>query len=343
VSFDAKNILVIDFGQLGDVVVSLPALRAIRTRFPNSRVTVAVGSSAAAIVDLSGYADSTLIVDRVALRDGPKAVSVLKIAKLVQEVRRAKFDFVIDLHSLAETNLLGFLSGAPHRLFSRRPNRSLDYLSNFRPRPPVEDTSPTTHAVDRYLAVLGPLGIKDAPRVTRLKTRVDDDKAIERLLAKASVQQGVPLVGIFPGAGHPSRRWPIERFAELAERLVRNDNVRVVLFAGPEEQTLVKESRGSFPKSTIVLDRLSIPQLASSLARLAVFISNDTGPLHVAAAVGAATVVMLDWRAPKSYIPFGERHRVVSGARIDELTTDQAYEAARELLASGRTASLFAS
>jgi heptosyltransferase I len=339
--FNPSNILVIDFGQLGDVVVSLPALRAIRERFPSSRITVAVGLAAAPVVDLSGYADSCLIVDRVALRDGPKALSVLKITRLVQDVRRAKYDFVIDLHSLSETNLLGYLSGAPHRLFSRRPNRSLDFLSNFRPRPPVEDTNPGKHAVDRYLEVLMPLGIKHVPRIPKLKTRPEDDLFIEQLLLKAKVAAGEPLVGLFPGAGHPSRRWPIERFAELAERLVRNDNVRPVLFAGPEERELVKQFKGAFPSSTLVLDKLTIPQLASALARLAVFISNDTGPMHIASAVGAATVVLLDRRAPLSYIPFGERHRTVTGSTIEELTTDQAYGAARELLSSGRTASLF--
>src|SRR5215211_5719778 len=119
-TFDPRNILVIDFGQLGDVVLSLPALRAIRERFPQARITVAVGKPGTAIVELSGYADATLVVDRVALRDGPKPLSIMRIMQLVKEVRRAQFDFIIDLHSLYETNLLGFLSGAPKRLYARR-------------------------------------------------------------------------------------------------------------------------------------------------------------------------------------------------------------------------------
>ena len=106
--FDPRNILVIDFGQLGDVVLSVPALRAIRDRFRDARITVAVGKPGADIVSLSGCANSTIVVDRVALRDGPKLVSIAKILKLVKDVRRQQFDFVIDLHSLSETNLLGF-------------------------------------------------------------------------------------------------------------------------------------------------------------------------------------------------------------------------------------------
>ncbi len=340
-TFDPSNILVIDFGQLGDVVLSLPALHALRERFPRARITVAVGKSCAPVVEMSSYADRTLAVDRVGLRDGPKAISIWKIVQFVKQVRREQFDFVIDLHSLSETNILGFLSGAPKRLYARRPNRSLDFLANFDARPAVEN--PERHAVDRYLDVLAPLGVKDAERVPRLRTRAEDDAAVERLLRKERADAGSPLVGLFPGAGHPSRRWPLERFAELADSFVRNDGVRVIIFAGPEEQPLIKEFRAKFPPGAIIFDKLTLPQLASALARLSVFVSNDTGPMHIAAAVGTSVTLLLDRRAPASYIPVEGRHRVVRGARIDELATDEVYAAARELLASGRTATLFAS
>jgi ADP-heptose:LPS heptosyltransferase len=342
-SFDPRNILVIDFGQLGDVVLSLPALRAIRERFPQARITVAVGKPGAPIVDLSGYADATIVVDRVALRDGSKMLAVFRIGRLVREVRRAQFDFVIDLHSLSETNLLGFLSGAPRRLYARRPGRSLDILANFHPKPPVEDTRPTKHAVDRYLDVLIPLGIRDAPRAPRLLTRADDDAAIEQMLKKDKANTNVPLVGLFPGAGHPGRRWPLERFSELAERLVRNDGVRIALFAGPEEHEMIKEMKTRFPRQTIIFDKLTIPQLAAALARLSVFVSNDTGPMHIATAVGTSVVTLLARPTPHSFIPIEERHRVIYSQNISEMTTDEVYEATRELLTAGRTATLFVS
>src|SRR5580765_2635231 len=159
--FNPRNILVIDFGQLGDVVMSLPALRAVRAKFPLARITVAVGKPSGEIIALSGYADATIEVDRVAIRDGFKPLSILKILDLVKDVRRRQFDFVIDLHSFSETNLLGFLSGAPKRLFARRRGRSLDFLANFRPRPPVEADNRKRHQVDRYLDVLRPLDITE--------------------------------------------------------------------------------------------------------------------------------------------------------------------------------------
>ncbi|MDQ3806041.1 MAG: glycosyltransferase family 9 protein [Acidobacteriota bacterium] len=337
-----RNILVIDFGQLGDVVLSLPALAAVRHKFPRARVTVAVGRAAAAVVELAGVADEVLAVDRVGLRDGPKVLSVFRIGKLVRDVRRRRFDFVIDLHSLSETNLLGFLSGAPQRLYARRPGRSLEYLSNFRPPPPVEDRS--KHAIDRYLDVLAPLKVGEVARVPRLPAREAEGRAVEELLRKAGAGRDEPLVGMFPGAGHPSRRWPVERFAELAWALVRNDAVRVALFAGPEERALVRGARSAFPPSTVVLDRLTIPQLAAAAARLSVFVSNDTGPMHIAAAVGTPVVILMQHHPMfDCYIPPGDRHRVVSARQITEITVGQAYEAARAAFTTERMASLFSS
>ena len=341
--FDPRNILVIDFGQLGDVVLSLPALAAIRKRFPRARITIAVGKPGAEVIALSGFADETLVVDRVALRDGFTPLSIFRVFKLVKEVRAKKFDFVIDLHSLSETNLLGFLSGAPKRLYSRRPGRSLDYLANFKPAPPVEIDHRQRHLIDRYLDVLGPLDIKNAERLPALKIRRVDDATLERILVKAKADAGAPLVGLFPGAGHPSRRWPLEQFASLADYLIRNDQVRVLVFVGPEEQDYVKEIRQQFPPSVVILDQLTIPQLAAAQARLAAFVSNDTGPMHIASAVGTPVVLLLDKRAPESYLPQGDRHRVIYNSVIGDITVDEVYVATRSILASGRTATLFAS
>jgi ADP-heptose:LPS heptosyltransferase len=343
VTFDPYNILVIDFGQLGDVVMSLPALRAVREKFPRARITIAVGKSAAEIIRMSGYADETIEVDRVALRDGFKLLSVLKVCQVAQDVRRRQFDFVIDLHSFAETNLLGFFSGASKRLFSRRRGRSLDFLANFKPAPPVEEDNRERHQVDRYLDVLLPLGIVDAARVPRLATTFDDDREIDKLLRKSKAEAGALLVGLFPGAGHESRRWPLELFAQLADSLLRNDGVRPVVFAGPEERALIPQMRSLFPASTVILDQLTMRQLASAQARLAVFVSNDTGPVHVAAAVGVPIVLLLDSRAPDSYFPLSESRRTIYGAPIAKIPVEEVYDATRALLAAGRVETLFAS
>lgn len=332
--FDPRNILVIDFGQLGDVVMSLPALRAIRARFPYARITVAVGKPGGELIGLSGYANDILEVDRVALRDGPKLISIGRILKFVASVRKAKFDFVIDLHSLYETNLLGFLSGATHRLYARRENRSLDLLANFQPRPNRERKE--AHLVDRYLDILKPLGIQNPPRTPALNTSSAADFAIESLLKKEKAHSRELLVGLFPGAGHVGRIWPLENFAELADHLIRNEKVRVVVFAGPEERGRVPEMRTLFPPTTIFFDRLTIPQLASAQARLTLFISNDTGPAHIAAAVGTPVIVLLDRPDPHSYTPVGTFNRLICGQSIAKIPVREVYQTAHEMLAASR-------
>ena len=342
-SFNPRNILVIDFGQLGDVVMSLPALRAVRERFRHARITVMVGRPGAEIVDMSGHADALISVDRVALRDGFKPLSVMRIFQVVKDVRQRQFDFVIDLHSFSETNLLGFLSGAAQRLFSRRPGRSLDFLANFSPKPPVDRNDPDQHLIDRYLDVLVPLGIKDSPRVPRLMTRIEDDRVIESILRRARAEAGSLLVGLFPGAGHPGRCWPLEQFAQLADFLIRNDAVRPVIFVGPEERHLVQRMRALFPNPCVILDRLSIPQLAAAQARLAVFVSNDTGPVHIAAAVGTPIVVLIDLPRPHAYLPTGASQRLIFSESVTAIEVEQVYASTRELLSAGRTATLFAS
>jgi ADP-heptose:LPS heptosyltransferase len=135
----------------------------------------------------------------------------------------------------------------------------------------------------------------------------------------------------------------LTKFAELADFLARNDKVRVLVFLGPEERGLVQDIRRSFPPATLILNRLSIPELAAAQARLAVFVSNDTGPMHIASAVGTPVVLLLDKRAPQSYLPQGERHQIIYSSVIDDVTVDEVYTAARTVLAGSRSATLFAS
>lgn len=336
--FEPHNLLVINFGQLGDVVLSLPALAALRAKFPAARITVAVGKSAAAIIDLANVADDKIVVDRVRLRDSNKLWSVLQITKLVKDVRARDFDFIVDLHSLPETNILAFLSGANKRLLSQRASRSLDFLGSFGLRPPKEDKA--KHQTDRYLDVLKPLGIKNATRAVKLQTRREDAEFVEKLWRKHKIES--LAVGIFPGAGHPSRRWSLENFASLAEFLQRNEGVRPIVFLGPEERDFAPHIKTLFPVDTIVFDNLTLAQLIAAQANLSLFVSNDTGPMHLAAIAGAPIVLLMHAAAPQTYTPLASRLKVVRDNEIAKISVETVYEAAAELLRGERTSSLFA-
>lgn len=263
-SFNPQNILVLNFGQIGDVIMGLPALQAIRKRFPAARITAMIGKSGADIVGITDFIDERIVVDRVALLRGNKLDSVGKILKIAADVRRRKFDFVIDIHSLYETNLLGFFSGAKHRLYANRENRSLDFLCNFQPKPPRENKK--QHLTKHYLSVLEPLGVKNAPEFVEIAPRTADLEKIENIFsAKVS---GRKFVGLFPGAGHPSRRWALDNFAQTAKNLAENENVQTLVFLGPEEKGLRSEIEAKFPAANLIIDNLTLPQFMAALSKL---------------------------------------------------------------------------
>jgi ADP-heptose:LPS heptosyltransferase len=154
------------------------------------------------------------------------------------------------------------------------------------------------------------------------------------LLQERGAAGELPLVGLFPGASQPLRRWPLERFAEVASRLERDDGARMVLFLGPEENCMAAQVRAAFSPTAIVLDRLTLSQLASAVARLRLLISNDTGPLHLAAAVGTPVLLLLGrpLRGLYRFGPVGEHHRTITRPTLLQITAAEVYGAARSML-----------
>lgn len=327
--FNPQNILIINFGQLGDVVLSLPAFRAVREKFPQAKITALVGKASAEIIEITHFVDEKITLDRVKLRDSGKIWSVGEILKFAGEIRRRKFDFVVDLHSLYETNLLGFFSGAKHRLYSNRENRSLDFLANFEPLPPRENKK--LHLTDYYLNFLTALGIENQKRFVKIYPPDSEVKFVENLFLKQNIESK-NLVGLFPGAGHPSRRWKLENFARAAEILSKDEKLQTIVFLGPEETNLRGEVKEKFPAKTKIVDNLTLPQFAAALARLRVLISNDTGAMHLGTVVGAAIVLVVDRRTPETYRPLTEKLRVLQKDSLDEIKVEEVLEAARKFL-----------
>ena len=322
-----KNILVIHFGQLGDVILAFPALRAVRKAFPDARMTILAGKSASSLLEDLKLADEVIAVDRIALLRGKKLKSIRKILGLVADVRRRRFDLVIDLHSLYETNILGFLSGARHRLYANRESRSLDFLGSFRPRPEKEDKS--KHLSDFYLAVLSPLGLSQSRDGFCLEL---DPAASKEFLRDHS--DGRPRIGFVVGAGHPSRRWPLERFAKLSRLVSDLGDFQQFVFLGPEEEPIIDEINTAFGDKMQLVRGLDLHRLSAALGCVDLLVSNDTGPPHLAAVVGTPIVLVIDERAPLRYLPLAEKMRVVRNGRIHEISVDEVYSAVCDLLSA---------
>jgi ADP-heptose:LPS heptosyltransferase len=311
------------------VVLGLPALIAIRERFPEARITTLLGKPGADIVRLAGVSDDQILVDRVELRDGAKTASIAKILSLVRLVRSRKFDLVIDLNSLYETNLLGYLSGAKYRLYANRENRSLDRLSNFPVKPPAEDKS--LHHTDRYLAVLEPLGICDSRRSIKVSPTDEALKEADEIL-ESFAKKGKTLIGLFLGAGHPTRRWSIENFVEAARRLSKEPEITLLVLLGPEERDLRPGLAEKFGNDAVVLNELPLMTFFAILSRLDVLVSGDTGPMHLGAAAGAGIVLLSQLGSPLYFRPIIDKLRVIEDRPLAEITVSQVENAVKELL-----------
>ncbi len=327
---DPQNILVIHFGQLGDVVLAIPAFRAIRKHYPHSKLTVISGRSTYGVVKLANIADEQIGVDRVALRDGNMVRSVGDILKLVKEVRGRRFDLVIDLHSLYETNILGYLSGARHRLFAHRDRRTIERFSNFPVKPPREDRS--LHHTDRYLGVIEALGITDAERQVSLESTAEAALAAKRQLEALEID-GRPFVGFFLGAGHPARRWPVERFIDAANEL--SPEHRILVLLGPEENNLRPGLDEAFGSAAAVVPELPLDVFVATLANLDVLVSGDTGPMHLGAAAGAGIVLLSQKGAPDIFRPLSDRLVVIDDRELVDIDVKTVVDAVRKLISAG--------
>lgn len=313
---------------MGDVVLGLPALRAIRDHFADAKITVMSGTSTAEIIRLGQVADEQIGVDRVKLRDGNRLQSIIEMGRIVKDVRRRKFDLVIDLNSLYETNLLGFLSGARHRLFANRDRRSIDRLSNFPVKPPAEDK--TKHHTDRYLAVLEALGLNNIDRTVTIAPPAESVANARSFLKDRGIEAKA-LIGLFLGAGHPTRRWSIDNFVEVAKRLSKDQRFQVLIFLGPEERDLRDGLDELFGDTAIVVDEMPLSDFLAMLSFLNVLVVGDTGPMHLGAVADTGVVLLSEIGSPTFFRPLINNLRVLDDRPLAQITVDQVVSAVSEL------------
>jgi heptosyltransferase-3 len=183
------------------------------------------------------------------------------------------------------------------------------------------------------------LGITGAECEFRFAAVPEDAQFVERhVLPDAAAR----YVGLFTGAGHPSRCWPLGNFAELAGRLA-DDGFTPVVFLGPEESEMRAAVETLFPPGVPIAEGLSIPQFIAAAARLDALITNDTGPMHLAACAGAPIVLVMHEAAPRTYLPLTSRLAVVREAAVKDITTETVLIAVGTVMASENDKSASAS
>ncbi|MGH9506809.1 MAG: glycosyltransferase family 9 protein [Terriglobales bacterium] len=317
-SLPARRVLLIHFGQMGDAVLALPAAQAVRRAYSAAAVTVLAGRSGAEIFRLAGF-QPVWAVDRAAWRNSPPRAA-RELLVLLARLRRARFDLSVDLHAYKETNLLAWAAGIRVRVAMLRPTRSWPRLITHKPPP----DQARDHLLDRYCRVLAPLGISVMDRRPQLVAAPED-----AAWAAAEMPDAKEYLGICPGAGHPSRRWPAANFAAAARQLARQLAAppRIAVFAGPEETEAqlapLRELAGAR-----VYSRLSVSRLAAALARCRVVAGNASGPSHIAAATGTVVITIGE-------IPMFDPPGRVIPVRAERVVSDVSVAAVAEALSRG--------
>ncbi len=280
---DARRIVLLKPSALGDIVHSLPVLTALRRRFPQSHIRWVVNQGYADLLRGHPDLDEVLVFDRGAARGGLWR-GARAYAALADEVRRLRPDLVVDLQGLFRTGLLALASGAPRRvgLSTAREGAVWFYTDVVK----VADFE-AIHAVDRLWLIAEALGAGGGPKQFRL-TLPDEDRqwANEQL---ADLPRPWVMVGV--GSRWPTKRWPLEYFAALARRAQGRFGGTVVFVGGGDEAAPADSVAARLTGPTLNLaGRTTLPQLTAVLAEADVMLANDTGPLHVAAALGRPVV-----------------------------------------------------
>ena len=298
---DYRHILFIKPSSLGDIVHAMPTCAAIRRAYPKARLTWLVKRGWAGLVERIDGVDRVWPVEST-LKGWLSQVSLL---------RAEHFDLVVDLQGLFRSAAIGWLSGSPQLVgFANGREGSPWFYSRCVPVPPLE-----MHAVDRYLLVAKAVGAGDSGTPEfRFRIPQTDYDEVDRLLSGSGVTSGTSWVAMNVSARWPTKMWPAASFADVADRLQQEGSGPVVMIGGPDERADVARVNGMMTTPAIDLaGATTVGLLPALLSRASLLITNDSGPMHIAAAVGTPVVALFGPTSAVRTGPYGVGHGVLTG------------------------------
>ncbi|MBS1813137.1 MAG: glycosyltransferase family 9 protein [Acidobacteria bacterium] len=329
-----QRIFVSHVASISQTVLALPALRALRHSLPNSHITIASSYAAADIVQLSHCANLVVPVSRSSEMTNPRAS--YRSLKSLSALRREHYDLTIELQRNAEGGFARWLAQIGS---GKRHKKLLSQIREVLLRKSLQQK----HTAQRYIEILAEIGAHPIDTEPRLYTDRAADERIEQRLEKSGMLSSGLLVGIHPGAGRNKDHWSAENFTTVAAKLIHTLDARVLIFAGPNERGLARVMAKQLPaKRALALESLSLPEMASAMARLSVFIGNQSGPAHLAAAVGTPVVAVSLRHISHTNDLLSRNHTLIRKETFEAITTDEVFEAACQLIKSNRAESLWA-
>ncbi|UUX94183.1 lipopolysaccharide heptosyltransferase II [Aquabacterium sp. J223] len=306
----AQRVLAVRLDNLGDLLMTTPALAALKAARPGRHLAVLTSASGAALAPHLPWVDEWLVQAPSWMPQG-RDCDADDDQRLIERLRDGRYDaavvFTVCTQSALPAALALRLGGVPLRLAHSREN-PYGLLTDW-VREPDTDWATVRHEVRRQLDLVAAVGCRSGDDRLRFTLRRADEAAIERRLATLPDQ---PLVLVQPGATAASRRWPAERFGALADALVRSRGATVVFAGSPDERPLVAEARAAMRCESLDWSgALSLGELAALIARADLLVGNNSGPAHLAAALGTPTVVLYALTNPQ-HTPWMAQAQVLS-------------------------------
>ena len=309
---DVRRLLIVMPTWLGDCVMATPTLHALRELFPDAHIKAMVSRNNRPILDALPWIDSFVTVRKH--RRGSLSLS--------RRLTLGRFDTAVLLPNSFRTAALVAMAGIPRRVGYDRDGRGFMLTDRLLPRKGTDGFIPVP-ALDYYLGLTRYLGTRDADTTMRLFTRPDDDAAADEMLRHNGFQPGgdQPLLLLNPGAQKPVKRWPADRFADLADRCAQRWDARVAVTGAPSETDVLAAivATAKTPMINLAEAGMTLRLLKSVVQRATVMVTNDTGPRHVAAALNTPVVTLFGPTGPEwTRIGFADEREVVAPAVTGE-------------------------
>ncbi|HHT9138279.1 MAG TPA: glycosyltransferase family 9 protein [Candidatus Wunengus sp. YC60] len=289
-----NNILVIRPGALGDVIVTLPTLEAIRNHFRNAHIEVMGYSSILEILKGRFYADTIGRFDQADISHLFVENSSIP-ASLTKKLKG------VDL-------IVSFLTDKEKVMVENLRAAGVRYVIHYDPFPSEGEN---VHIIDHLLKCLDLLGIPHSNKIPKIFLKDEDVLYGKNFVKNRIVVSGKKLVAVHPGSGSRQKCWTTNRYAELIMWLNEEIGVQVLLISGPADREVIEDLRGKIKDNFVLADQLPLPYLAAILKQCNLFVGNDSGITHMAAAVGIPTIAIFGPTDPQIWGPSGKRGRIL--------------------------------
>jgi len=310
------NILIVKLSAIGDVIHTLPALNAIRKHYPHASITWLVEEEAAPLVQGHKAIDRVIVSKRKRWLKALRSLSFLNTIKevygFIKALRDTRYDMVFDFQALLKSGILIALARGRRKIGFGKGLEHMEHSYIFlNERIPAVDME--IHALSRGMMLLDAVGIPTNEVEYKLPVSDHDRKKIDELMKQHGINGEKSLIAINPVAKWETKLWPNKKFAELADMLVDQYNLKIVFTGGIKDYSIIQTITSSMKGRAInFAGKTTLTELAALYEKAALVISTDTGPMHLAAAVETPVVALFGPTAPWRTGPYGTGHQIIT-------------------------------